>query len=200
MSRENTSPQTRGRFDSRHSAPFAKDDLSLWARLEQPMELSGTWYLRRTGDANLKRQQAESVVGVPTMVLSETRGLQLFWVVRGGIGWPMRLIQAYPARWILSLEPERFKNRLAIAGFSPAWLHWFLRSSCLCFQFSCVEAFSFLPNDQGNCRDLARQSQARHLRLDAAVNPLLIKILQRSSENPSIKSEGLVKDKLSLAM
>jgi hypothetical protein len=36
------------------------------------MELSGTWCLRRTADANLKRQQAESVVGVPTMVLSET--------------------------------------------------------------------------------------------------------------------------------
>jgi hypothetical protein len=38
------------------------------------MELSGTWCLRRTADAKLKRQQAESVVGVPTMVLSETSG------------------------------------------------------------------------------------------------------------------------------
>jgi hypothetical protein len=33
------------------------------------MELSGTWCLRLTTDAKLKRQQAESVVGVPTMVL-----------------------------------------------------------------------------------------------------------------------------------
>ena len=72
---------------------------------------------------------------------------------------------------------------MAIAGFSPAMAALVPRSSCLCFQFSCVEAFSFLPNDQGNRRDFARQSKARHLRLDAAVNPLLIKILQRSSEN-----------------
>src|SRR5437660_10402454 len=29
---------------------------------------------------------------VPTMVLSETRGLWLCWVVRGGIRWPVRLV------------------------------------------------------------------------------------------------------------
>ena len=38
------------------------------------MELSGTWCLHRTADAKLKRQQAESVFGVPTMVLSENSG------------------------------------------------------------------------------------------------------------------------------
>src|SRR5215831_2944119 len=45
----------------------------------------------------LKRQQAECVVGVPTMVLSETLAcsqvLQLCWVIRGGIGSLVRLLQ-----------------------------------------------------------------------------------------------------------
>src|SRR5271157_145621 len=42
----------------------------------------------------------------PTMVLSETRGLWLCWVVRGGIRWPLRLECLNPPR-ILTLEPER---------------------------------------------------------------------------------------------
>jgi len=41
-----------------------------------------------------------------TMVLSETRGLWLCWVVRGSIRWRVRLV-AYPTQWILALEPER---------------------------------------------------------------------------------------------
>lgn len=50
------------------------------------------------------------------MVLSETRGLRLSWVIRGGIGLTRRLgvtgtcLQAIR---ILTLEPERLKNRLA---------------------------------------------------------------------------------------
>ena len=35
--------------------------------------------------------QAEVLAKVPTMILSETRGLLLFWVVRGGIGLKWRL-------------------------------------------------------------------------------------------------------------
>ena len=52
---------------------------------------------------------------VPTMVLSETRGLSLFRVVRGGIG-SVRWLGAKQARraslirWILSLEPERLEE------------------------------------------------------------------------------------------
>ena len=43
---------------------------------------------------------------LPTMVLSETRGLLLCWVVRGSIRCPVRLLRLNPA-WILTLEPER---------------------------------------------------------------------------------------------
>ena len=52
------------------------------------------------------------------MVLSETGGLSLFLVVRGGIGFLERL-SARSTRltglWILTLEPERLENQPAIA-------------------------------------------------------------------------------------
>jgi hypothetical protein len=51
------------------------------------------------------------------MVLSEARGLLLFRVVRGGIGFTQRLdgkaLVRLQAIVILTLEPERLKNRLA---------------------------------------------------------------------------------------
>ena len=62
------------------------------------------------------RQACAVVQTMSTMVLSETRGLWLSWVIRGGIGFTRRLgatgtrLQAIR---ILTLEPERLKNRLA---------------------------------------------------------------------------------------
>jgi hypothetical protein len=57
------------------------------------------------------------------MVLSETRGLWLSWVVRGGIGFGLRLgaisTLGLPSREILSLEPERLKNPIGTAGLIP---------------------------------------------------------------------------------
>ena len=54
------------------------------------------------------------------MVLSEARGLVLFRVVRGGIGFTQRLVPMGTVRLqaflILALEPERLKNRLATTG------------------------------------------------------------------------------------
>jgi hypothetical protein len=51
------------------------------------------------------------------MVLSETRGLSLFLVVRGGLGFLERL-SARSTRltglWILTLEPERLENQPVI--------------------------------------------------------------------------------------
>jgi hypothetical protein len=65
--------------------------------------------------------------------------------------------------WILTLEPERRENRLAIAR-DESWNRWILdrRSSCLLFQMFGVETHSFLPDDQGDRRDLARQGETRH--------------------------------------
>ena len=48
-----------------------------------------------------------------TMVLSETRGLWLFWVIREGIGLTRRLGATgtrLQAIGMLTLEPERLKN------------------------------------------------------------------------------------------
>jgi hypothetical protein len=53
--------------------------------------------IRRFHDAMARRlqfrkaTQAKALAKVPTMILCETRGLQLFWVVRGGIGLKRRL-------------------------------------------------------------------------------------------------------------
>ena len=62
---------------------------------------------------------SEGLAQVPTMILCETRGLQLFWVIRGGIGLTRRRgaklqhTERLISVSILSLEPEHRKNRLA---------------------------------------------------------------------------------------
>src|SRR5580693_4139261 len=45
----------------------------------------------------------------------------------------------------------------------------------------CVETRSFLPNQQSDSRDLARQGEPRQVRLHASGNAGLVKVLQRSS-------------------
>jgi hypothetical protein len=65
--------------------------------------------------------------------------------------------------WILTLEPERLERRQATAR-DESWDRWVLdrRSSCLLFQIFGVETDSFLPDEQSDRRDLARQGEARH--------------------------------------
>src|SRR5712692_11296925 len=83
---------------------------------------------------------------------------------------------------MLTLEPERLKNRLATTrekhrrweGSSPR------RSSGLRFHFLKVEVFSFLPQSQCNGCNLTRQGQTHHGRLDAFGQRSLVKILKRS--------------------
>ncbi len=59
------------------------------------------------------------------MVLLETRGLWLYSIVRGGLGWIRRLacLQHVPVRWILLLEIERLKNPTAVVPgyFATYW-------------------------------------------------------------------------------
>src|SRR6266853_6579551 len=59
------------------------------------------------------------------MDLSEARGLVLFRVIRGGIGITQRLVprrHRLQAIVILTLEPERLKNRLATT--TKIYLRW----------------------------------------------------------------------------
>jgi hypothetical protein len=65
----------------------------------------------------LRSYASEGLAEVPTIILCETRGLQLFWVIRGGIGLSRRLAaklqhtERLMSVSILSLEPEHRKNR-----------------------------------------------------------------------------------------
>jgi hypothetical protein len=45
----------------------------------------------------------------------------------------------------------------------------------------CVETRSFLPNQQSDGRDFARQGEQRQVRLHASGDAGLVKVLQRSS-------------------
>jgi hypothetical protein len=89
------------------------------------------------------------------MVLSETRGLQLCWVMRGGIGSAWRLgAEAHksPNFWLDTLpRPERLKKKpTATAKDDPQGMERTLgprRSSCLRFQLFSVEMCSLLPQD-----------------------------------------------------
>ena len=86
------------------------------------------------------------------MDLSEARGLVLFRVVREGIGISRRLsadgtFVRLQGIGMLTLEPERLKNQLAITRKDHR--RWralpVKRSSGLRFQFFSVEVFSLLP-------------------------------------------------------
>ena len=117
------------------------------------------------------------------MVLSETRGLRLFWVIRGSIGFSRRLSASgtgLQAIRILTLEPERLKNRLAIIRIRSAEMDEGCSPRCssgLQFQFFCVEVFSFFPKSQRNGGDLACQRKACHGWVDTFGERGLIKLL-----------------------
>src|ERR1700730_11912604 len=138
-------------------------------------------------DRSLKRGKRAGCT-LSTMDLSEARGLVLVRVVRGSIGITRRLgATGTPIRLqairILTLEPERLKNRLATTrrrslGMDGLWHP--RRSSGLRFQLFNVEAFSLLPQSQRNGCYLARQRQTRHRRLDAFRQRSLVEVLQRS--------------------
>jgi len=83
------------------------------------------------------------------MGLSEARGLVLFRVIRGGIGVTQRLGATAPCRLqaivILTLEPERLKNRLATTKEeSPEMEGLFTRDAQAACDFS-FSASKFSP-------------------------------------------------------
>ena len=81
---------------------------------------------------------------------------------------PVALVRLQ-ALGMLTLEPERLKNRLATTR--EEWLEshglFWRRSGNLRFQFFSVEVFSLLPQSQRDRCNLTRQRQPRHGRLDA---------------------------------
>ena len=137
----------------------------------------------RQRHSNRETWQACAVLHVSTMVLSETRGLWLSWVIRWCIGFTRRLGAGgtcLQAIWMLTLEPERLKNRLATTRTrSPEMDELFSRrSSGLRFQFFCVEVFSFFPKCQCNGCNLTGQREACHGWLDAFGERGLVEVLE----------------------
>jgi hypothetical protein len=113
---------------------------------------------RRFHDSMVRRLRCEATQAnrggsnTPTMVLFEARGLWLFSVMGGGIECIWRLCadstwSGLTHRLILSLDPERRKNRLANHQVrQPSQLPGFRRrSSCLRFEMFGVETSSFFP-------------------------------------------------------
>ena len=89
--------------------------------------------------------------------------------------------QGLAHRLILSLDPERRKNRLANHRVNKPGLAWSCRrSSCLRFQMFCVETSSFFPKCQRDGRDLACKREASHFRLHSPGQQSCVKILQWS--------------------
>src|SRR5712691_595067 len=85
--------------------------------------------------------------------------------------------------WILSLEPEHRKNRLATTrGMKTLGDHLgsICCSSCLRLQLFGVETFLLFPKCQSNGRALACQGQTRHLRLHALGQQSRVEIVEWS--------------------
>src|SRR5579863_539485 len=140
--------------------------------------------LRRS--PSVLRPTSKTGCQVPTMVLSEARGLSLFRVIREGLESAVRLgargTQRLTYQWRLALEPERLRSR---TNHRPVEFQGMGRtaerhSSCLWFQMLGVERNSFLPNDQSDRRNFACQGQPCHLRPNALGHQSRVKFLERA--------------------
>src|ERR1700723_507920 len=123
------------------------------------------------------------------MILCEARGLQLFSVIRGGIGSTRRLgaglqhteclnerMDTLP-RTGASQEPIGYHRGMKTLGDHLGSIRC---SSCLRLQLFGVETFLLFPKCQSNGRDLACQGQTRHLRLHALGQQSRVEIVERS--------------------
>ena len=87
---------------------------------------------------------------VSTMVLSATRGLVLFRVIREGIGFTQRLTAMGTVRLqafrMLTLEPERLKNQLALTRKRSPGMEGSSRETLKRLAISVCRRRSFLPS------------------------------------------------------
>src|ERR1700732_1190291 len=117
------------------------------------------------------------------MVLSETRGLWLSWIVRGGLGWIRRLacLQHGPdlSDGYFPLESGRLKNPTATArnGSQRERTLCQRRSSCLWFQIVGVETYLLLPDDQRDRGNLPCQGETSHRGLPSLSQQSLVEIV-----------------------
>src|SRR5437762_2760433 len=65
------------------------------------------------------------------------------------------------------------------------------RSRRLLFQFFSVETYSFLPDDQSDRRNLARQGKTRHRRLHSFGQQSLVEIVERPGTTAGLRGRAL---------
>src|SRR6266852_6766265 len=154
MSRTFFSLRRRRGFSPRHPVPVTIEDAGL---VSGPgvgstlFHLSSCIFISSDDADRFLKLASTRGCTVSTMVLSATRGLVLFRVIREGIGLTQRLSATGTARLqairMLTLEPERLKNQLATTRKDHR--RWRAlpprRSSGLRFQLVSVEVFSLLP-------------------------------------------------------
>src|SRR2546422_5071501 len=165
MSRENTSPLPHGDGEGRclTSSPCAA---LLWSVALRgiPERLQAAWrQCANHGSIGDSRPMALLGCSRGHMVARETHCL-----TRPGI---------------LTLEPVRSAAGRSHASVKLARSFGAERLGCLWLQLLGVEAFSFLPNAQGNGGDLARQRQARHRRLHAFGQQAFIELTEGAVDN-----------------
>src|SRR5438552_14318499 len=154
MSRTFFSLRRRRRFSPRHPVPVTIEDAGL---VSGPGVGSALFHLSRCifiiissddADRFLKLASTRGCT-VSTMVLSATRGLVLFRVIREGIGLTQRLSATGTVRLqairMLTLEPERLKNQLATTRKDHRrWKGLFTRDAQAACDFS-LSASKFSP-------------------------------------------------------
>jgi hypothetical protein len=151
MSRTFFSLRQRREYFPRHPAPLSTEDVRVvscpWVRVVPSQQQHLLLWRRRQAVSEKSAKPCGCTVS--TMVLSEARGLLLFRVVRGGIGFTQRLGAKAPVRLqailILTLEPERLKNRLATTKENHRrWKGLFTRDAQAACDFS-FAASKFSP-------------------------------------------------------
>jgi hypothetical protein len=146
MSRECASPETEGRRYSRHSAPFARMIFRMFAASVQPMMCclgpsNSCVELSRSSETPTSRMRGRSCQPwFYRRLLAEGHALQLSSVIRGGIGWPMRLggsltVQGHSTRWVVwrDIFDEEWNRQIGrTITTSPALRHRQAAGACAC--------------------------------------------------------------------
>ena len=154
----------RGRNTSRGSQPLLRRD-DLLIRRGKVSTLHDNWVF------SLETEKQTAAL-MPTTVLFEPHGLSLFQVVREGIQftwdfgtrpWSIARRDPHPRPYTVPSTPTMsWRNSFS----APANLSERL---CRAIQFLWIERDSFLPNNQRDGGDLARQCQSSHLRAHAVL-------------------------------
>jgi hypothetical protein len=121
--------------------------LALWFAL---LHLSSCMFISSDNADRFVKLASTGGCTVSTMVLSATRGLVLFRVIREGIGLTQRLSATGTVRLqairMLTLEPERLKNQLATTRKRLPAMEGFSRETLKRLAISVCQRRSFLPS------------------------------------------------------